>query len=82
MALSSTIESGLRDAVNAGLGAYKLAQEKLLEIQKQLNTGYSDLVAKGAADQSAEVAKLRGLLDQGLASLKDAQTKLEGALPK
>ncbi|MBX7057367.1 MAG: hypothetical protein K1X75_04830 [Leptospirales bacterium] len=82
MALSPNIENSLRDAVNAGLGAFKAAQEKLNDIQSQLSKGYSDLVSKGAADQSAEVSQLRGLLEQGLGSLKEAQTRLETLLKK
>jgi hypothetical protein len=82
MALATNLETGLRNAVNAGIGVYKLAQEKLAEVQTQLNQGYSSLVSRGAADQSADVAKLRSLLDQGLTAVKDGQGKLEGLLKK
>ncbi|MEQ9365154.1 MAG: hypothetical protein RIF32_12970 [Leptospirales bacterium] len=55
-------------------------EAKIAEIRAQIESGYNDLVNKGAADQSEGVVKLRSLLDQGIAQVKDAQGKIEAAL--
>lgn len=82
MAAFETIETGARDALNAGLGLYKTVETQLRELQSTVTTNYTQLVTKGAADQSEPVVKLRSLLDQGLAQVKDVQSKVEAGLQK
>ncbi len=53
---------------------------QITTIQKQLEDGYADLVSKGAADQSELVVNLRGLLDQGIAQVKEIQAQVDSYL--
>ena len=76
------IEKTLHDVLNAGLGAFGEVTAQAETVKKQVETFYGELVARGAADKSEAVEKLRAGLDQGLAQVKDVQTKVEGALPK
>ena len=72
----SAIETGVRDTLNAGLGLVKTIEEQFSSVQSQVENGYTDLIAKGAADKSEGVVKLRVMLDQGISQVKEAQTKV------
>jgi hypothetical protein len=82
--MAAQMETTVRDTLNAGLGLVKSLEQnvevKVAEIRAQIGAGYTELVSKGAADQSEGVVKLRSLLDQGLAQVKDVRTKIEGVL--
>ena len=76
------IEKTLHDVLNAGLGAFGEASAQAETVKKQVETFYGELVARGAADKSETVEKLRTGLDQGLAQVKEVQGKVEGAFVK
>jgi len=82
MAAFDTIETGARDALNAGLGLAKTVETQLRELQSTITINYTQLVSKGAADQSEPVVQLRTLLNQGLAQVKDVQSKVEASFQK
>ena len=76
------LEKTLHDVLNAGLGAYGDATVRLDELKKQVEASYGELIARGAADKSEIVEKLRGGLDQGIASAGDFRTKVKGVFEK
>ncbi len=79
--LKGQIETVVADLQENGpQGLIKGAEEQFTSLRAQLEKGYEELVAKGAADQSEQVVQLRGLIDQGIASVKDLQGKVESAI--
>ena len=82
MAVKETIENGAREALNVGFGLFKTVEAQIQDLQSQIVKNYEALVAKGAADNGEVAATLRSQLDKGLSAVKDAQTKVEGAVKK
>ena len=74
------MDQQLQNALNAGLGLYRTAEEKFQGLREQIEQGYTELVAKGGTDQSENAGKLREILNQGLSQVKDLQGKVEAAL--
>jgi hypothetical protein len=80
MSVSQTIETGANSALNVGLGVFKTVELAVQDIQASLGKTYSDLIARGAADNSEVAVNLRTGLDRGIAAVRDVQSKVEGAL--
>lgn len=78
-ATNNTVKSGpenmARDVLNAGLGLFRVVSATIDSVQKNVISGYQNLVTKGAADNSDVAKTLRGTLDQGLGIVKDVQVK-------
>lgn len=75
-----TLEPGARDILNAGLGLFRTVEARLSEAQASVANAYTSLVNRGAADASPEVKKLHGLLDEGIARLREIQGRVAGAV--
>ncbi len=60
------IERGARDALHIGLGLYHTVRDSIHDIEQNLTSTYSDLVTRGAAEQSGTAVQLRGILDEGI----------------
>ncbi|MEQ9363639.1 MAG: hypothetical protein RIF32_05320 [Leptospirales bacterium] len=79
--LKGQIESVFADLqANGPQNLVKSAEDQFNGLRSQLEKSYEELVAKGAADQSEQVVQLRGLIDQGIASVKDLQGKVESTI--
>lgn len=79
--LKGQIETVFADLqANGPQSLVKSAEEQFTSLRTQLEKGYEELVAKGAADQSEQVVQLRGLIDQGITSVKDLQGKVESTI--
>lgn len=72
------IEQGLRDTLNVGLGLFNTVAAKVEQLQKDVLKGYQELVTRGAQDKSEVAQNLRTGLGQGITSVKDARSKIEG----
>jgi hypothetical protein len=78
-ALKAQAEKAFEDLKGKGPDELiKSAEGQFAELRTKIEKSYDELVAKGAADQSEQVVQLRNLLDQGLTSVKELQTKIEG----
>ena len=74
------IEKTLHDVLNIGLGAYGEATARVDAARAQVEASFGDLVARGAADKSETVEKLRTGLATGIARVNETRTKVQGAL--
>ncbi len=77
-----SVEAGARDVLNAGLGAFRTLEGQLNSLRLQVEKGYADLVARGAADKSEPVQKLHSLVDQGVAQIRDLQGKFDALIQR
>lgn len=75
-----SLEPGARDILNAGLGLFRTVEARVSELQAGLASSYTSLVNRGAADASPEVKKLHGLIDDGIARLREIQNRVAGAV--
>lgn len=82
MAVAETIETGANSAINVGLGVFKTLEAVVLDLKSGLEKSYTDLIARGAADNSEIAVSLRTQLDRGIASVRELQSKVEGAIGK
>ena len=73
----SAIETGVRDTLNAGIGLAKTIEETVTKTIADIEAGYKELVAKGAPEGEQLIAKVQGLVDEGVAQVKDTQAKVE-----
>jgi len=72
------IENVARDIVNAGIGFTRVASTRLDELRRQFTTGFNDLVARGAADNSDVAIRLRNGLGSGLTFVNRVDSSLRG----
>ncbi|TGL81440.1 phasin-related domain-containing protein [Leptospira yasudae] len=57
------MDQQIRDGLNAGFGVLKIGREQIESLKQSLNKNFQDLVAKGAADNSESVMRLREFVD-------------------
>lgn len=60
------IERGARDALHIGLGLFHTVRDSVHSVEQNLTSTYSELVTRGAAEQSGTAVQLRGILDESL----------------
>ena len=75
-----TVEQGARDLLNVGLGLFQTAAEGFDKAQKDIVSGYEELVSKGANENGEFAASARDGLSKGITAVKDAQAKVEETL--
>ncbi|EKO32743.1 hypothetical protein LEP1GSC161_1189 [Leptospira santarosai str. CBC1416] len=65
------MEKQILDILNAGLGLIKASQEGLGKAKADLEKTYSELVTKGASDNSETTVKIRETVDKVINDIKE-----------